>query len=66
MRFEFQCKTSYPPVLIDKQTKQQCVIVSQTEVFLTNMLIELDERIVVLEDQINSINKRLIKKLDQN
>jgi hypothetical protein len=45
-RFEFDYQTSYPPVLIDKKTGEQCVIISQTEVFLTKMLIELDGRVL--------------------
>ena len=59
MRFELDCQTSYPPVLVDKKTGEHCVVVSQTEVFLTKMLIELDAKINILEERLNCLNKKI-------
>lgn len=64
-RFEFEYQTSYPPVLVDKKTGQTCVIVSQTEVFLTRMLIELDEKLNLLEERLNCLNKKVFKEASQ-
>ena len=64
-RFELECKTSYPPILIDKKTGQQCVIVSQTEVFLATLLIELDEKINSLQERIDCIGKRVFRESSQ-